>query len=196
MSRTRSLSACLVCLSAALASSASGGVVINIVEDGSDLRVTTSGFFSISPGSSSSSNTVNVYKIRADSIDFRTGGVGTRNNYGNAVPRFTGTMGTGTTSYGSVTTESLPLSISLFSDGNWKVYADASATSFDWDVTFSNRSLATAGLTAGTYIWDLSDGTGSDTLTVNIGASTPAVPGAGAIAALGGIGALGRRRRR
>ena len=196
---SRSLSAGSVCLAVALASSASGGVVINIVEEGSNLRVTTSGSFTINHTGSSSSNNVDVYQVRGNKIDFRTANVGTRYNFGNAVPRFTGNFGTISTNYGGVTfgtSGSLPLMISFFGDNTWKVFADPSATSYDWDVTFTNNSIATAGLTAGAYIWDLSDDVGSDTFTVNIGASTPAVPGVGAMAALGAIGLVGGRRRR
>jgi hypothetical protein len=93
----------------------------------------------------------------------------------------------------------MPIWIRGFGGGSWGIYADASATEanpYDWDLRWANSSIAAKGYNVGTYVWTLTDGTNTDSITLNIGASTPAVPGVGALAALGGAGLAGRRRRR
>jgi hypothetical protein len=96
----------------------------------------------------------------------------------------------------------LPFTVTYFAGiDTWRVYADSSVitgsgNSLDWDVRFSNTSIAARGFNVGTYVWEFYNGEATDTITLNIGASTPAVPGVGALAALGGVGLAGRRRRR
>jgi hypothetical protein len=198
MSRSHTLIAGPLFLAAALTSHASAGVVINMFDDGADMRVTVTGSFDFFVSTQSSSNNQDVYKVTSTQIDFRKAYYGSLHAM-NVTEQFTGDFG-GSTTYGSVESYSLPFMIARFSDGVWRVYADSSVitgqNSFDWDVRFSYTSIAARGFNVGTYVWTWTDGTDTDTLTLNIGASTPAVPGVGALAALGGVGLAGRRRRR
>jgi hypothetical protein len=154
-------------------------------------------FFNANEGTSS--NTVNVAQINSTKVDFRTAGVGTRESF-TVTPQFTGNFGGSTLSSGSVVSGSLPFTVTYFSTiDTWKVFADpslATTASYNWEVVFSNTSIAAKGFNVGTYVWTWTDGTNTDSITLNIGASTPAVPGVGALAALGGVGLAGRRRRR
>jgi hypothetical protein len=60
--------------------------------------------------------------------------------------------------------------------------------------TFANRTLASMGLTEGTYVWTWGSGADADSYTLNVGA-VPEPCSAGA-AAVVGIGLLARRRKR
>jgi len=189
-----------VLMAAALSSHASGGIVINMFDDGNDIRANVTGsfdFFNANEGTSS--NSVSVNQINSTKVDFRTAGVGTRESF-TVTPQFTGNFGGSTLSSGSVVSGSLPFTVTYFSTiDTWKVFADpslATTASYNWEVVFSNTSIAAKGFNVGTYVWTWTNGTDTDSITLNIGASTPAVPGVGALAALGGVGLAGRRRRR
>jgi hypothetical protein len=204
MSRSHTLIAGPLFLAAALASHASAGVVINMVDDGADIRVTVTGWFNVNPNGGTSQYSADAFQVDSTNFKFvqRPADVTTVtfNSYTVQSVGFSGHFG-GSSLYDwdrTVTTSSLPIWIRGLSNG-WAIYADASATEanpYDWDLRWSNSSLAAKGYNVGTYVWTLTDGTNTDSITLNIGASTPAVPGVGALAALGGAGLAGRRRRR
>jgi hypothetical protein len=187
-------------MAAALSSSASAGVVINMFDDGADIRATVTGSFDFFVYDQTASNAADVAQINSTKVDFRNANVGSRDSMV-VTPQFTGNFG-GSTMYGTVESGSLPFTITYFSTiDTWRVYADSSVitgsgNSLDWDVRFANTSIAAKGFNVGTYVWEFYNGEATDTITLNIGASTPAVPGVGALAALGGVGLAGRRRRR
>jgi hypothetical protein len=206
MSRSHTLIAGPLFLAAALASHASAGVVINMVDDGADIRVTVTGWFNVNPGGTTQYG-ADIHQVTDNDLYFVERPAGeasvTMKNYSNTAG-FSGDFEGSTLydAYATVMNSSLPIFIKGFSNGSWTIAGgegDTLATEanpYDWDVRWSNWSLAARGYKVGTYVWTLTDGTNTDSLTLNIGASTPAVPGVGALAAFGGAGLAGRRRRR
>lgn len=203
MSRSHASLAAALFAAATLASQASGAVVVNMVDDGADIRATVTGsfdFFNANEGTSS--NSVSVNQINSTKVDFRTAGVGTRESF-TVTPQFTGNFGGSTLSGSSVVSGSLPFTVTYFSTlDTWKVFADPSLATtavYNWDVVFSNTSIAAKGFNVGTYVWTWTNGTDTDSITFNIG-SPSAVPGASlaGLASLATVGLAGvsRRRRR
>ena len=207
MSRSHASLAAALFAAATLASQASGAVVINMVDDGADIRVTVSGWFSVASNGGTTQYPDDTVEVTNNDLYFvqRPAGVTTvlLDNYTNTA-EFSGDFGGSTLYdvYATVTNSSLPIFIKGFSSGVWTISGDASVTEanpYDWDVRYSSTSLAAKGYNVGTYVWTLTNGTDTDSLTFNIG-SPSAVPGAGlaGLASLATVGLAGvsRRRRR
>jgi len=203
MSRSHASLAAALFAAATLASQASGAVVVNMVDDGVDIRATVSGWFNVASNGGSTQYSADILKVDNNDFQFvqRPAGVTTVNLQTYTVDNvgFSGDFGGSSLSGAAVTNASMPIWIRGFGGGSWGIYADASATEanpYDWDLRWANSSIAAKGYNVGTYVWTLTDGTNTDSITLNIG-SPSAVPGAG-LASLATVGLAGvsRRRRR
>ena len=62
--------------------------------------------------------------------------------------------------------------------------------------TYANRTLASMGLTLGTYVWTWGSGPTADSYTLTISASSVPEPASAGLIAVAGVGLLARRRKR
>ncbi len=177
----------LVCATLAFVQQASADVVIDVIEIGGNVEATLSGSLDLNAtlGFISTSGGFNGYQAFAGNISFTTAN---SEYYGIDVATWTpfgdGVFGNWDASSGDA----------------WHMFSNpvigvpvgyVSGDSLSSSATKFNASFDSLGFTLGSYVTTLTNGNVTDTVTVNI-----LVPAPGALALLGIVGFVGKRRRR
>jgi MYXO-CTERM domain-containing protein len=212
--------AVLACSLAGLAGEAHASLIINIYQDGADVRSTVSGSFNtgIAPGSTGLAQNFNM--LRGGNGQYNNVRFSDSNFSGNVLSNvWQGTMTSspgGATRYGSSLMSEVSATASSVSGFQrlWVTYDTAFGPGLFLDqsytggavsgsMTFAGTTMATLGFTNyGAFEYTFGSGGTTDTVTVNLLQAPPGpgpggvpLPGAAGLAAVG-LAGLSRRRRR
>lgn len=176
----------LTCAVVTLAQQANAGLVIDIVDDGGNVELTYSGEINTDALTDFFGNfsTFNGYSASGGNLAV-AGNVDTWHTNGiNWTPFGTGGFGNWDSSSGDA--------FAMWGDPALGLPTGyISGTALSGAATRNGESLASLGFADGTYVTVLTNGSNTDTVTVNIGIPTP---GTLAMLGLGGLAATRRRR--
>ncbi|HET8940454.1 MAG TPA: hypothetical protein VFN13_00505 [Rudaea sp.] len=151
-------------------------IKVTIQENGANLVVSSSGTLnslvctSMAPGFGSTDN--GFYPTSPPVLAFGAVGSGQTQCTGTVITPTTG-FGTGSGTFGPTNS-----GVSYYFEpgvggGFWGPAGWSSSTQFTSSMTFPNTSIASAGLTLGSYVYTFANGNISDTLTINVVVPSP-----------------------